>query len=341
MQWGIVTSIVLGMIVLWIIYDRWKSPELEIVGISSPERRVLYDADRLSPFRRDLGQLEYELCTIKVMNKRRRFTKRTANNCIPWLLLDTGRCYRLAWVGGDRTTSLNLNVGDVAEVDLCAMITKNGNIYAPSCLLPSSHPIFIGNGTKGLSGIIAVLSSNAKTIRKNIVLYSYERAADHGSFQTLAVNLDKLAGVENRHGISDWITRGLLLFSFAGLGLVYTSGWVRWLSWIVFVFAVLLLAVVIIQFLLLLYHKFRPRGFTIPTRLITRWEAFSEYIYQLVVNSTLIAPAVTFLASWFTKSSQISGLGGKVYIVAGLAWTFIALALFLSDAASSRTEHER
>ena len=268
MQWGIATSIVLGMIVLWIIYDRWKSPELEIVGISSPERCVLYDADRLSPFRRDLGQLEYELYTIKVMNKRRRFTKRTAKDCIPWLLLDTGRCYRLAWVGGDRTTSLNLNVGDVAEVDLCAVITKNGNIYAPSCLLPSSHPIFIGNGTKGLSGIIAVLSSNAKTMRKNIVLYSYERAADCGSFQTLAVNLEKLARVENRHSISDWVTRGLLLFSFAGLGLVYTSGWVRWLSWIVFVFAVLLLAVVIIQILLLLYYKFRPRGFTILTRLI-------------------------------------------------------------------------
>jgi hypothetical protein len=336
MQWGIAPSIVLGVIFLWIFYDGWRFPELGIVDVFSTERRVLYDVDRLSPFRGDSGRLQYEACTIKVVNKRRRFFNRPAKNCIPWLLLDTGRCYRLAWVGGDRTTTLNLNVNDVAEVDLCAIITKNGNIYAPSCSLPSSHPIFIGNGTEGLTGIIAISSTNARRARKNIVLYSYERATGNGSFQTLAVNLGKLPRVESTPSISDFATRGLLLFSFAGLGLVYTSGWVRVLSWIVFGFAVLLLAMLIIQSLLLLYLKLRHYGFTISPKLITKWKALYEYIYQLVVASIFAAPAVTFLASWITKSSQISGFGGQVYIYAGLAWTFIALALLLIEASTSK-----
>jgi hypothetical protein len=227
---------------------------------------------------------------------------------------------------------LNLNASDIAEVDLCAIVTKSGNIYAPSCSLSYSHPIFIGNGAKGITGIVAISSTNARRARKNIVLYSDERATENGSFQMLAMNLEKSTRMESTRNISDFATRGLLLFSFAGLGLVYTSGWVRWLSWLVFVFAVLLLAIVIIQFLLLLYFRFRPYGFTISPRLLTKWQVFCERIDELVVEAIFTAPAVTFLASWITKSSQISGLGGQVYIYAGLTWTFIALALLLRNA---------
>lgn len=289
------------------------------------------EVDKLSPLRRDLGQLEYESCTIKVMNKRRRFINRTAKNCIPWLLLDTGRCCRLAWVGGDRTTTLNLNVGDAAEVDLCAMITKSGNIYAPSCLLPSSHPIFIGNGTKGLSGVIAISSTNAKRARKNIVLYSYERATSSGSFQTLAVNLEKPARVEKPHNISDWITRGTILFTFAGLGIVYTSGWVKWLSWSILGFSALLIAMATIQFLMLKVHRF-----AILTRL---WEVSNKYTYQFISGSSLLAAFFVFYISFILRYSEIPGIGGQFFFYIGLVWSIVVAGSILKDSRQDKKDN--
>lgn len=149
-----------------VLYDELKSPKIRIMTVSKEpfkiERKIRITGKGYDNF--------YNAYRIKIANKQQRYLNCAAENCMPWLELDSApEAYLLSWAGS--VAEVTINIGDVREVDICARGTQTGQIIAPTergYFEPS--PRLMGDGTCELQGKLRITCRNGRRAEGTITI---------------------------------------------------------------------------------------------------------------------------------------------------------------------------
>jgi hypothetical protein len=310
-----ILALLLGFLVR-VFFDELKSPKLKITGVSQKPYAIGSDIQLME----STVDRDYSAYRLRVENTEKRFLNCAADNCMAWLELDFGvEPYQLCWVGNH--DSVTINVGDVREVDFCAVGSKTGRIYSPTEKgYFEKLPRMIGDGTSELRCKLRITSKNGKSAERNFII-----KPPGSKFEILMLNehSNQDDDSQGKPQIDEFkpLPWGTLFFSFWMTLKIVNSPepFMRAVSLFFLIISGILLLAVFAQPLMPLFRKFILRYAPLELSKIVNGKNIKWLFATLVFFTTLVGFPTDVILNWSnlqTTDVYISVIGLVLWLIA-------------------------